>query len=170
MLLLFFIMVQISHAQKTEPVYSKKVQYTIVQGRPRYADQKQAKMVSASLFNIGHALDHYFGKKIWHKNEIQVKQSNIKFGIDQTDSLITIVYSLSFKQPIKGRTFNGYKNISFPPSIIPEDNYILWKDPKSAVILSIYFNFAAFEGSEDYIRKQRRLKLVQDWIRDNNSK
>ena len=163
------MMVYISYAQNIKPVYSRKVQYTIIQGKPKYADKKQVKMIRSSVLNISYALDEYFGKKIWYKNEVRVKQCNIKFYIDKTDSLLTTVYLLSLKQPIKGRTLNEYKNISFPPSIIPEDNYILWKDPKSPIIVSVYFNFASAEGTEDYIRKQRRLKLIQDWIKDNNT-
>ena len=168
-LLLFFIMVHISYAQKIEPVYSRKVQYTIIKGKPKYADKKQAALIKSSLSNIRYALDHYFGEKIWYKNEIRVEQCNIKFYIQETDSLITTVYSIGFKQPLEGRILNEYQPISFPPTIIPEDDYLLWKDPTSVIIISVYFNAAAFEGSEDYIRKQKKLKLVQDWIKDNST-
>jgi hypothetical protein len=165
-LLLLFITVNISCAQKIEPVYSRQIQYTIIKGKPKYSDQKQAVMIKSSMSDIRYALSNYLGERIWYRSEMRVEQSNIKFYIDEKDSLMTTVYSIGFNKGVDGRVLNEYKKISFPPSIIPEDNYMLWKNPKALIIVSFFFNMASTENSEDDIRKQKKLELIQNWIKE----
>lgn len=164
-LLLFVMMVCDTYAQNIQPLYSKSIQYTIINGRPKFTDEKQAALVKASLINIRYALNHYLGKEIW-KNEIQVKQCNIRFYIQKTDTLLTTVYSIGFSKPIEERALNVYKEISFPPSIIPENDYVLWRNPGSLIIVSVFFNMAASGNGEDYNRKQQNLKLIQNWLKE----
>lgn len=170
-LMLLLIAVQNSNAQIIEPIYSKQVQYTIIKGSPKNYDKKQATMVKSSFSDIRYALNKHFTEKTsWLQNEIRVEQSNIKFYINGMDSLLTTVYSIRFDKPVEERILNEYRKIYFPPSIIPEEDYILWKSPKDVIIVSVFFNMASEENSEDYRSKQYKLKLIQNWLKENSVK
>ena len=156
-------------AQSIKPIYDgSELRYTIVNGKLKTCDKKQKNRAKSSMSNILYALDEYFeSKKYRIKNEMEVKQNNIRFQIENSDTLETTIYVITFKKPLFEKKTDEYPKLHFPPSIVPQDDYLIFKNDYSLVVVSVFFYKALTEDNEDYTRKKKNLHSILSWLKTN---